>query len=304
MSASSFARAADAASLKGMALGVFAYSLFAFHDALVKGVIMALPVAQIMFVRSLVIVLGCLIVGRRQLLADLAGSTNLPMMLMRAVLTLSAWAMYYSTGRELQLAEMTTLYYVAPIITLLLAVGFLKERLTLARAGAAAIGFFGVVVACNPGGISIGLPALMVLMAALFWSIAMILMRTISKSESSLTQIFFLNLVHLTAMGLVSIWLWQAMGWRELAFVVATGIIGGVAQFVLVEAARQVQASVLGIVEYSALFWSFLLGYLFWNEQPATLVYVGAALVVAAGLVLAWSEQRGRRAIMAVTPAD
>ena len=302
MSAPSFARAAETASLKGMALGVLAYSMFAFHDALVKGVIMVMPIAQIMFVRSFVIVLGCLLIGRGKLIADLAGSTNIPMMLMRAGLTLAAWAMYYSTGRELQLAEMTTLYYVAPIITILLAVVFLKEQLTLARAGAAAIGFFGVVVACNPGGITLGLPALLVLIAALFWAIAMILMRTISKSESSLTQIFFLNLVHLSVMGLVSIWLWQPMGWREVGFIIATGVIGGIAQYVLVEAARAVPASVLGTVEYSALFWSFLLGYLFWNEQPGMLVYIGAGLVVAAGLVLAWSERRSRRAINTVMP--
>ncbi|KKB85675.1 hypothetical protein VW29_06305 [Devosia limi DSM 17137] len=302
MSAPSLARAAETASLKGMVLGVLAYSMFAFHDALVKGIIMVMPIAQIMFVRSLVIVLGCLLVGRGKLIADLAGSTNIAMMLMRAMLTLAAWAMFYSTGRDLQLAEMTTLYYVAPIITILLAVVFLKERLTMARAGAAAIGFFGVVVACNPGGIAIGLPALLVLLAALCWGVAMILLRTISKSERSLTQIFFLNLVHLSVMGLVSIWLWQPMGWRELGFIAAAGIIGGIGQFVLVEAARQVPASVLGTVEYSALFWSFLLGYLFWSEQPGLLVYIGAALVVAAGLVLAWSERRGRRVIGTVLP--
>ena len=48
---------------------------------------------------------------------------------------------------------------------------------TLARVGASAIGFFGVLIACNPAGLSFGIPALMVLGAAFFWSVAMILMR-------------------------------------------------------------------------------------------------------------------------------
>lgn len=298
MSVETVSRAMERATPQGIAFGALAYSLFAFHDALVKAVILVLPVAQIMVVRSLVIVIGCLVIGRRGLIVDTVRSRGIPMILLRAALTLCAWFMYYSTGRELQLAEMTTLYYVAPIITIVLAVIFLKERPTLARVGAAAIGFFGIVVACNPAGISIGLPALMVLAAALLWAVAMILMRTISKTESALTQIFVINLVYIVVMGLVAVWNWQAMSWTDLGFVVAAGIVGGLGQFVLVEAARQVPASVLGTVEYSALFWSFVLGYIFWGEQPAVFVYAGALLVMAAGLMLASSERRGRAAAL------
>ena len=297
MSATSLPRV-EAASLKGMALGIAAYTLFAIHDATVKGVVMDLPVMQILFVRSAIIAALCLVFGRRRMVTDLIASPNKPMMLARAVLTLSAWLIYYSAARELQLAEMTTLYYFAPVLTIVLAVIFLKEQLTLVRVGAAAIGFFGVVVACNPAGLTIGLPALMVLCAAFFWSVAMILMRTISRTESSLVQIFALNLLYVIAMGAISLPLWQAMGPREIAFCLAAGLVGGLAQYVLVEAARLVPASVLGTVEYGALIWSFVFGYLFWREEPAQFVYLGAALVIAAGLLLAWSERRSRREII------
>jgi drug/metabolite transporter (DMT)-like permease len=54
---------------------------------------------------------------------------------------------------------------------------------------------------------------------------------------------------------------------------------------------------VLGTVEYGALIWSFIFGCLFWAELPASTVYLGAFLVVAAGLTLALSERRNRREI-------
>ncbi|WP_423066435.1 DMT family transporter [Devosia sp. CN2-171] len=277
-----------------MALGVLAYTLFSVHDVLVKSVIHALPVVQILFVRSLVVTLICLVIGKRKLVLNLVRSPNKPMLLLRAILTLAAWCMYYSAGRELKLAEMTTLYYFAPVLTIILAVIFLKERLTLARVGAAAIGFFGVVIACNPAGLTVGVPALMVLGAAFFWSVAMILMRSISKSESSMVLIFSLNLFYTLAMGIASIPLWTAMDPLQLLIIVAVGAVGGSAQYILVEAARLVPASVLGTVEYFALVWSFVFGFLFWGEQPAGVVFVGAALVISAGLLLAWSEHRGR----------
>lgn len=286
------------ATLRGMGLGISAYWLFAIHDALVKGVIFALPVVQILFVRSAVIVLLCLVLGRGKMVRDLIASPNKTMILLRSVLTLAAWCMYYSSGRQLQLAEMTTLYYVAPVLTTVLAVIFLKERLTLARVGASAIGFFGVVVACNPTGVTIGLPALMCLGAALFWAVAMIFMRTISKTESALVQVFGLNLFYVVAMGAVALPTWQGVGPTEIAIMVATGVIGGTAQYVLVEAARLVPASVLGTVEYSALIWAFVFGFVFWREVPLPSVYIGAGLVVMAGFVLAWSERRPKRLVV------
>ncbi|MBJ3784367.1 DMT family transporter [Devosia sediminis] len=288
----------ETASLAGMALGIGAYTLFSVHDAMIKGVITALPAAQILLVRGLVVVVLCVLIGRRKVVKDLLKSRNLVLILGRGLMTLAAWVMYYSAGRELQLAEMTTLYYVAPIMTTILAVVFLKEQLNLARVGGAAIGFFGVVVAANPSGFVLDWPVLMVLGAAFCWAVAMIFMRTISRSDGTLVQVLAQNLIHVALMSVLVLPAWQGMSMTEWALCVAAGLVGGMGQFTLVEAARQVPASVLGTVEYGALIWSFIFGYLFWGEMPATTVYVGAFLVVAAGLTLALSEHRNRREIV------
>ena len=283
-------------SLKGMALGFAAYSTFAVHDVLVKAVIHDIPVVQILFLRSVVVVLICLGIGRMGVVRGLIKSPNKPMLLLRGVLTLAAWCMYYPAGKSLQLAEMTTLYYVAPVITVVLAVVLLKERLTLARVGASAIGFFGVVVAVNPAGITIGIPALMALGAAFLWSVAMIVMRTVSKSESSLVLVFSMNLFYVVVLAGFALPFWVPIDLREIGFIVLTGILGLVAQYALIDAARLVPASVLGTVEYSALCWSFIFGFLFYAEMPAPLVYLGAGMVVAAGIIIAVSERRRRPA--------
>ena len=286
------ATARDVTSVKGLLFGVICYSLFACHDALVKSVITELPVVQILFIRSFVIVLGCLAVGRRQLLVDLRQSSGKHLIMLRAVLTLGAWCMYYSTGRYLQLAEMTTLYYVAPIITLVLAVIFLRERITFPRIGAAVLGFVGVVVACNPAGLNFAWPELLVLAAAFLWGVAMIAMRSIPRSDSALAQIFAINALYVVVMGVASAFVWQPVDPRVLGIVLAVGLLGGAAQYILVEAARLVPAAVLGTVEYSALVWAFLFGYLGWHEIPAPYVYIGAVLIVAAGAFVAFSERR------------
>ena len=288
----------DAASLRGIAMGAAAYSLFAFHDALIKGIILDVPVMQIVFLRSVVICVGCLALSRGNVVADLSRSSGRGLILVRAALTLAAWCMYYSMGRYLELAAMTTLYYVAPVITLILAVVFLRERLTLPRVSAAILGFVGVVVACNPASLNIAWPELLVLGAAALWACAMIVMRSIPKTDSALAQIFGINGFNVVVMGVVAAFTWQEMDMRTLTVIAITGAMGGAAQFLLVNAARLVPAGVLGTVEYSALVWAFLFGYLFWHEIPALYVYVGAVLIVAAGAFVAFSEQRRRGAII------
>jgi drug/metabolite transporter (DMT)-like permease len=288
----------DAASLRGIAMGASAYSLFAFHDALIKGIIMDVPVVQIVFLRSVVIVLGCLALSRGTVVADLRRSSGKGLILLRAALTLAAWCMYYTMGRYLPLATMTTLYYVAPVITLILAVIFLRERLTLPRVSAAILGFVGVLVACNPAGLNIAWPELFVLGAAALWACAMIVMRSIPRTDSALAQIFGINGFNVLAMGAFAAFTWQPMDARTLSVVVITGMMGGAAQYLLVNAARLVPAGVLGTVEYSALVWAFVFGFLFWQEVPALYVYVGAVLIVAAGAFVAFSEQRRRGAIL------
>lgn len=281
-----------------MAMGVAAYTLFSVHDAFVKAIIYALPAAQILFMRSIVIIALCFAFDRRHLVRDLWHSDSRVLILGRGLLTLAAWVMYYTAGRDLQLAEMTTLYYFAPVLTTVLAIIFLKERITLARVGAASIGFFGVIVAANPSGFTFSLPVVLVLLAALSWAVAMILMRTISRKDRAIVQVFAQNLIHAIAMGLVSLPMWQTMGPVEIGFCVGAGIVGGMGQFLLVETAKIVPASVLGTVEYGALIWAFVFGYLFWGESPGQSVYIGAALVIMAGFMLAWTEHRSRRGLL------
>ncbi|HVW94082.1 MAG TPA: DMT family transporter [Devosia sp.] len=290
------------ASPRGLLLGAAAYTLFSIHDALVKAVVSDLPVPEILLLRSIVIALICLGMGRGRVVAGLIHSDSKHKILGRAVLTLAAWVMYYSQASHMTLAKMTTLYYFAPVLTMVLAVVFLKEKLTLARAGAASIGFFGVLVACDPAGIEIGWPTIFVLSAAFCWAVASILMRSISRGESALVQVLALNLFNIMVMSFFVLGNWHPIGWRDFAFIIAAGVVGGSGQYVLVEAARRVPAGVLGTVEYSSLVWAFVLGYLFWGEKPVAAVYLGALLIVMAGLLVAWSETRNRR-ILALADA-
>lgn len=281
--------------LTGMALGVVAYFLFALHDASIKLLVgRGIPVWEVLLFRSTVIVGFCVTAGGRPVLERAAATPIKRVLMLRAAITLVAWLCYYSAARALPLAQLLTLYFAAPIITTLLAVPLLRERVPVARWVSVAVGFAGVVVACDPGGVSLSFATALVLIAATFWGYAIILMRQTAMRESNLLLMLYTNGIFLaaTAVGCVAV-RWQTPTWTEVFLLLAVGGIGTLAQLALFEGMRHATASVMATVEYSALIWAFLLGFAIWGDIPRVSVFLGAALILSAGaLLVATTRQR------------
>ncbi|EJZ20896.1 hypothetical protein RCCGEPOP_12805 [Rhizobium sp. Pop5] len=280
----------------GILLTSLAYMAFTFHDAIIKILVVSIPVWQILFFRSLTILLGCLAYGRAKLVRQTMTSPIIKPMIARSVLLLSAWLSYYSAASHLQLAEVTTLYYAAPVVGTLLAWFILKEEVTPARWLAVGVGFVGVLIACNPIGLTISWPVYLALQAAVLWASAMVLLRKTSLHEKTIVQLTVSNVFFLVMTGVAVLYTWQTPDMTQLALLIATGVVAGSAQFALFEGMRRAPVSVLAPFEYTSLGWAFILGYLIWTDIPGSNVFAGACLILGAGLIIIVSERLRRRA--------
>ncbi len=281
----------------GMAMGVAAYALFSVQDSAIKWLASGLggvtiPVWQILFARSLFIVTCTVTIGRTAMLERAVRTPFKGKLVLRAAITLVAWLCYYSASRALPLAQLLTLYFAAPVITTLLAAPLLDERVPPARWASVAIGFAGVVVACDPGGLAFSTATALVLVAAAFWGFAIILMRQIARRESSILQMFYTNGLFLLATGVACAVQWTPPRLPQLGLLATICAAGGVGQYLLFEAARRAPASVMATVEYSALVWAFVLGFLVFGDVPRAPVFAGAGLILLAGVTLLATERR------------
>lgn len=276
----------------GIGLVMLAYFLFAFHDAAVKWLVAGLAVWQVLFFRSAIIMLGCLAIGRGALLRQAAATPAKGPLALRGAMILAAWLCYYTAARELQLAELITLYFAAPMLVTLLAVPLLGERITGSRWAAVAIGFAGVVVACNPWGLGLSPPAGLALLAAALWAYALILVRRIALKESAPLLMFYSNGFFLAGTGLAMPFVWRMPEPEELGILLVVATLGGLGQLALFEGMRRAPASVLASFEYTALIWAFVLGFAIWGDVPRGEVFVGAGLILLAGLLMFVNERR------------
>jgi drug/metabolite transporter (DMT)-like permease len=276
----------------GIGLGILAYALFSVHDASIKWLVNSLPVWEVLFVRSAAIWLACLVIGRRRLLERAVETPLKGPLLFRGLITLTAWLCYYTAARTLPLAELLSLYFSAPLMVTVMAVPLLGEQVSGGRWLSVLVGFAGVVVVTNPWGLRISVPTLLVLCAAAQWGYGVILMRQIARREPSLLQIFFTNLIFMTCTGIACAIEWRTPSTGQVALLLLVSVFGGAGQFSLFEAARHAPASVMATVEYSALIWGFILGYLIWGNIPPAATFVGAGLILFAGALLFATERR------------
>jgi len=290
----------------GITLALSAYSLLALQDATVKWLVNTVPVWQVLFVRSSILVIGCLAAGGRPLVRHATTTPTRSLLLTRGIVTLIAWLCYFNAARFLPLGELVTLYFTAPVIVTMLAPPLLGEQVGWLRWAAVGLGFTGALLAGSPAGLTLSPATLLVLTGALLWAYGVILTRKIARRESSLVQMFCNNCFFLTLTGIGCALTWLQPNVSELLLLLLVGILGGIGQLSLFESARHAPVSLTAPLEYTALVWAFLLGFLVWGDIPRPGVFAGAALIVTAGALLLLKERQMRRSrvrIPVATPA-
>nr|WP_210311447.1 DMT family transporter [Rhizobium leucaenae] len=279
----------------GILLTVIAYMLFTAHDSVVKLLVTDIPVWQILFWRSCTILAGCFLFEGPSLARKVRRSPIIKPMIVRSILLVIAWTSYYSAARYLQLAEVTTLYYAAPVVGTILATVVLREKVTFVRWMAVGLGFCGVVIASNPVGLSISWPVYLALQAAVLWATGMVLLRKTALHEKSHIQMAVSNIIFILLTATMAILHWHTPSAYQVLLLFGTGFIAGAGQLALFEGMRQAPVSVLAPFEYTSLITAFLLGFLIWGDIPKANTFIGAAFILSAGLIIIVSERmKGR----------
>ncbi|MFO1070550.1 MAG: DMT family transporter [Geminicoccaceae bacterium] len=279
--------------LVGAAWLAGAMTLFNTGDAFMKLLSEQLPIFQAIALRNWLTAaaLGLAWALRRDLIE--AGRLLDRKVLARAVLD-AGFALVYLWGVSLlPLADAVALLFVSPLIGTLLAAAVLRERVGPARWLALAIGFVGVLLIVRPGFGDWQPAALLPLLAAGFMAGADVVTRRIGSSVGPPTVIFTnLIVVAVLATGLA------LAGWTTVTPAAAVPVVGA-AVFLLAGYLTSVVAFARGEVsfvspfKYAGLPAALLLGWLVWGHWPTPLALAGAALIVAAGLLLLVAERRG-----------
>lgn len=269
-----------------------AVGFFALMDAVMKTLAAHYPAMQVAALRGLAALpLVCLyVLWRREARAMLR--IRWPLHLVRGVLGVLMLWLFALGIKALALTEAYTIFFISPLLITLLSVPFLKETVRPAHWLAVGVGLLGVLIAMRPDGEAfLSLGALTVLASAGCYAVSVILARVVSRTDSSVSVVFWTTLMMAAGAGLLAAPGWIAIapahGWLILALAV-TGFLG---QLAITEAFQHGQASAVAPFEYSALAWGISLDWLLWRTVPDHYTLLGAAIIVGSGLYLIRKER-------------
>ncbi|MDC9824444.1 DMT family transporter [Devosia sp. ZB163] len=293
----------------GVLTALTAYAVYSIADAMVKGLGGELSVFEIGFFTTLFSVIPALFSKPADERWRDTFKLRRPwlMGLIAVCRTASAMLITYSFV-TIPLAEAYSLVFLIPVMTIVLSVVVLRERVGLERWALAIISFVGVLIVVRPGFKEIELGHITAFGCAISAAISVTAMRLISGEERKVTLFALPGLLTLiaNAIGLVifgAIW----PGWMLLGGLLVCGVLGGIGYLLQIAAVTLAPASRVAPMQYSQIVWALLFGALFFEEAPDAVGLVGLTLVVAAGIgnifidgarariAGRWAEYRARR---------
>lgn len=267
--------------------------LFSGMTACVKMLGQDIPIGQVIFVRGVISAVVLALIAWRTEGLHLLATRNLRSHALRSFAGTASMFCLFAGVTMIPLADATAISFTAPMFLTVLAMVFLGERIHRFRWTALGVGFLGVVVMIGPHLSLHSSPSLgmfIALAAAMFSAIAMIFLRSMSGAEHAVTITFYFSLTFMACAALTALWGWPmptAMQWWVIALAGFFGVFG---QLLLTYAYRHAEASTIAPLEYASMIMAVILGYAFFNEVPSLSIWIGAPLVVGAGLIILWRE--------------
>ncbi|MFJ2177161.1 EamA family transporter RarD [Streptomyces sp. NPDC087851] len=206
------------------------------------------------------------------------------------------WGVYIWSVNAGHVVEASLGYFINPLVTIAMGVLLLKERLRPAQWAAVLIGFSAVVVLA----VGAGRPPWVSLTLAFSFATYGLAKKKINigglESLSAETTVLFLPalgyLVWLSATGSATV---GSEGAGHVALLASTGLVTAVPLICFGAAAIRVPLSTLGLLQYLAPVFQFLLGVLYFHEAMPAERWAGFSLVWLALTILTWDALRTAR---------
>ena len=210
----------------------------------------------------------------------------------RGLLSMGSTLLFFTALRRLPFAEALALSYLGPLILALMAAAVLGERLRAGVLLSVLLGLAGVAIIAwdalaQPGALSADLIGIAAAFgSAVTYATGNVLLRSQAKRDHATAIVLIQHIVPALIATPFALATWstpEPIHWLTFALLALFGVTG---HFLLVWAFARAPAGILAVVDYLALPYAALIGFFFFGEIPPTAVWLGAALIVIACLIV------------------
>ena len=211
--------------------------------------------------------------------------------------SLCGWAgvtCLFAAAARMPLADATAISFLSPLITMLLAIPLLGERVGPWRWGAAGLAFCGALILVRPGSSAFQAAALIALAAAFFMGLEAILIKRLSGREPALRILTINNAIGATVSLTAASLVWVPPSPAQWGLLATLGVTMVLAQSLFIQSMKRAEASLVISFFYVTLVFAAAYDFAVFGDLPTAVSLAGAGFIVGGGLLLAWREHRAR----------
>lgn len=213
----------------------------------------------------------------------------------RAGLNVVAMLCFFYALAITPLSQVAALSFTAPIFATILAIVILGEVVRARRWIAIAIGFAGTYVALRPGFAEVELGSILVLIQAVAWAAALITIKVLSRTESSITIATYMVVLMIPLSLGPALLVWQDPTWTQLGWLALIGVLGTVGQLLMTQSLKEGDTTVVLPIDFFKLIWASALGFWLFAEIPDVYTWIGGTMIFASTSYIAYRESKLRR---------
>lgn len=220
---------------------------------------------------------------------------------LRMGLGISAMGLNFMAFALLPMAEATVIGFASPVFGTILAAIILREPTGIYRWCGVLVGFIGIIIVVQPSTIialfngDSAVAPIIALAGALITAAVSIQIRQLGKTENSGTIVFWFSITSMIPLGMAMLFYGSNHAANIWIYIAALSICGASAQLLLTAAMRFAPVSVVMTMDYTALIWTTLFGYLIFNDVVSPSTWMGAPIIIGAGLFIAYRERNRSR---------
>ena len=204
----------------------------------------------------------------------------------RGLLFISSLLMAIYSYTQVGLIVTHALMAVFPLLTVLLSGLFLEEEITRIKVVAVGVGFLGVTIIINPINLEFSLVSVLPLISAVTFAIYAVLTRKVASTDNTETSFFWVSLVSAIAITIPSPLFYKPIQLSDLYFLILLCTFSLIGHFLLTNAYRHAEASVLQPFSYFHLFFASIVGIIFFQDPLTISTVAGGGLIVFGGILI------------------
>ena len=225
--------------------------------------------------------------------------------LSRAVLLFSATFLFFQALNHLPIADALAIFFVNPLVIVILSALILRERVGPRRWAAVAVGFVGTLIIIRPGLVEVNPGTFYALGSGVALGSYLVMTRHIAGAANAMVLTFQTSTIGAALMTLALPLLWQMPDPAQWLMLVGLGVVATLGHVLITMAYEHGEASLLAPLAFTEIIMATVFGWWFFNDLPDRWTVLGVAILIGSAIYISIRERRAtREKVMARRPGS